>query len=100
MIFFFPLSCSSFYFIFSYRQTAAAKDVSSDFFWAGVSNFAMESMLHPLECRTTTLHACFQNPGMYNLNSIRTTVTDDATGAALHSALLSGTQCLIEVQSA
>jgi len=81
-------------------QATTTKGVSSNFIWAGLSNFAMESLLEPLESRSSTLQACFHNPGMYNLNSIRTIVSDDVTGATLHSFVLQGTQCIINVQSA
>jgi len=81
-------------------QATTTKGGSSNFMWAGLSDFAMESMLEPLESRSTTIHACFHNPGMYNLNAIRTVVTDDISGAPLHSFVLQGTQCIINVQSA
>jgi len=81
-------------------QATAAKDISSNFFWAGLSNFSMETFIHPLESRSTTIHACFQRPGMYNLNSIKTIVTEETTGTTLYNSVLSGTQCLIEIKSA
>ena len=81
------------------RQTSASKSISCNFFWAGVSNFAMDTLLRPLESRCATLSACVPRPGMYNLNAIRATVTDAATGATLLSAPLATTQCLVDVRS-
>lgn len=78
------------------KQTT--KHVSSNFFWTGLSNFATDTLLRPLESRSTTIHACFSHPGMYNLNSIRTIVKDDATSLTLLSTLLYNTQCIVDVQ--
>lgn len=80
------------------NRNPTTKHVSSNFFWTGLSNFATETLLHPLESRSTTIHACFTHPGMYNLNAIRTIVKDDATSLTLLSTLLYNTQCIIDVQ--
>jgi len=80
-------------------QSTTAKS-SSYSLWAGLSDFSMESLLEPFESRSEIIHACFSRPGLYALNSIRVTVSDNITGALLHSFVLHDNQCIIDVQSA